>query len=202
MSGAHFLHFAVTPAVAKAQEEYYGWTHEAPPLPGVGPSLGEEEKAFISARDTFYLSTVSETGWPYVQHRGGPRGFLQVVGPSTLAFADLRGNRQLLTTGNLSSNTRVALLLMDYPSRMRLKLLGHATVLRADAAPELAARLPVPPRSLVERLVRIDVVAFDWNCPKYITPRYTAEEIETLLTPLRRRIAELEEALRVARPSR
>jgi predicted pyridoxine 5'-phosphate oxidase superfamily flavin-nucleotide-binding protein len=143
---------------------------------------------------------VNESGWPYIQHRGGPLGFLQVVDERTLAFADDKGNRQLLTTGNVSVNDRVALFLMDYKNRARLKILGHARVEDARAYPELAAQLADPKmRSSVERLVFIDVVSFDWNCPKYITPRYSAEEVEEYVRPLKRQIAELEDALRTAK---
>ena len=158
--------------------------------------LTHAERAFIAARDSFYLATVTEKGWPYVQHRGGPRGFLRVLGPRTLAFADVRGNRQLLSAGNLAGSDRVALFLMDYPQRSRLKILGHASVLAAAEATELAAQLSVPKAATVERVVRIEVVAFDWNCPKYITPRYTQDEVEEWVEPLKKRIAELEAKLK------
>src|SRR6185437_8900846 len=146
------------------------------------------------------LGTVSETGWPYIQHRGGPRGFLRVVNETTLAFADYKGNRQLLTTGNIFVNDRVALFLMDYKNRERLKIFGHARVEDARAHPQLIAQLADPTmRSAVERLVFIDVVSFDWNCPKYITPRYSAEEVEEYAGSLKMRIVELEDALGAAR---
>jgi uncharacterized protein len=142
------------------------------------------------------MGSISENGWPYIQHRGGPPGFLRVVNETTLAFADYKGNRQLLTTGNVSVNDRVALFLMDYKNHERLKILGHARVEEASAHPELVTKLADPKmRSAVERLVFIDVVSFDWNCPKYITPRYSAEEVEELVGPLRGRIAELEAQL-------
>jgi predicted pyridoxine 5'-phosphate oxidase superfamily flavin-nucleotide-binding protein len=139
---------------------------------------------------------VSEDGWPYVQHRGGRAGFLRVIGPNRLAFADYRGNRQLLSTGNVTANNRVALFLMDYPRRERLKLLGRARTEDARLRPELVAEIAEPEaRDLVERIFVIDVVSFDWNCPKYITPRYTADEVRGAVEPLRRRIAELETQL-------
>jgi predicted pyridoxine 5'-phosphate oxidase superfamily flavin-nucleotide-binding protein len=144
---------------------------------------------------------MSETGWPYVQHRGGPKGFLRVVNETTLAFADYKGNRQLLTTGNVSVNDRVALFLMDYQNRARLKILGHARVEDARAHPELVAQLADPKmQQAVERLVFIDVVSFDWNCPKYITPRYSAEDVEEYVGPLKSRIAELEAQLLAVKP--
>lgn len=185
-----------TPAVLAAQEHYYG---RAANIAGGGERdpLTDEERAFIGRRDSFYLATISESGWPYLQHRGGPRGFLQVLDPLTLAFADYGGNRQVLSTGNLSSNDRATLFLMDYPRRERLKILGHARVLDAHEHVELAQR--VQPTGTnptkVERIFVIDVLSYDWNCPKHITPRYTNEEIEALIQPLQNRIAELEKQL-------
>jgi hypothetical protein len=155
--------------------------------------LTPEEIEFISRRDSFYMASVTENGWPYIQHRGGTPGFLRVLSPSQLAFADYKGNRQMLSTGNLAANARVALFLMDYPQRNRLKILGHAQVKDARQNPELVSQLAeqvVQP--IVERFFIIDVVAFDWNCSKYIKPRYTAEEVAQLVAPLKDRIAELE----------
>src|SRR5262249_38052124 len=129
-------------------------------------------------------------------HRGGRAGFLRVLNPQTLAFADYRGNRQMLSTGNFAANDRVALFLMDYPQRTRLKILGHARVEDARQHPELVRQLSEPDvQRVVERLFFIEVVAFDWNCPKYITARYTVEQIEALVAPLKARIAELESQL-------
>ena len=195
-----FLSTTLTPAVHRAQEAYYGRSQQIPPAPGPD-ELGADEESFIERRDSFYMASVNQDGWPYLQHRGGPRGFLQVLDGHTLGFADLSGNHQLLTTGNVSANDRVALFLMDYPRRERLKIIGHAEVIPAKANPALAAELApegVPVR-LVERLFRIRVTGFDWNCPKYITPRFTAEEVEQAAAPLRNRIAELEAALAAAR---
>ena len=158
--------------------------------------MSQAEAEFIAARDSFYLGSINESGWPYIQHRGGPPGFLRVINETTLAFADYKGNRQLLTTGNVSVNDRVALFLMDYKNRERLKILGHARVEDARAHPELVVQLADPKmQSAVERLVFIDVVSFDWNCPKYITPRYSSEEVNELVGPLKTRIAELEAQL-------
>lgn len=162
-----------------------------------GQRLGEDEAAFIAARDSFYMATVSESGWPYVQHRGGPAGFLRVLDEGTLAFADFRGNRQYLSVGNLSQNDRVCLFLMDYPHRARLKVLGRAE--RVED-PALLARLS-PPDARVEGGFLIRVEAFDWNCPQHITERYTLAEVEAAVAPLRQRIAELEAALSAAQAS-
>ena len=192
----HFLSTTFTADVLRAQEAAYGRSQPIPPAPGPD-DLGAQEEAFIQRRDSFYLASVNADGWPYIQHRGGPRGFLKLLDAHTLGFADLSGNRQLLTTGNVAGNDRVALFLMDYARRERLKLIGHAEVIAAKENPALAAELApegVPAR-LVERMFRIRVTGFDWNCPKYITPRFTAEEVERAAAPLHRRIAELEAQL-------
>jgi predicted pyridoxine 5'-phosphate oxidase superfamily flavin-nucleotide-binding protein len=193
---SNFLKFAVTESVRKAQEHYFGGSHSF-----VGAAerdaLTEDGITFIRRRDSFYIATVSESGWPYIQHRGGRPGFLRVLNPQTLAFADYRGNRQMLSTGNLAANNRVALFLMDYPQRIRLKVLGHARVEDARQRPELAQQLAEPDlHRIVERFFLIEVVSFDWNCPKHITPRYAAEEIQELVRPLQKRIAELEAKLK------
>ncbi len=175
-----FLQTLSTPSVLAAQAHYYGRARTPQSAPEHDP-LGDDESAFIAARDSFYLATVSEDGWPYVQHRGGARGFLRVLSPTRLAFADYKGNRQLLTTGNLAANDRVTLFLMDYPNQTRLKIIGHGRVEDAKEHPELAVTLADPALTrLVERFILIDVVSFDWNCQQYITPRYTLEEIEAI----------------------
>jgi predicted pyridoxine 5'-phosphate oxidase superfamily flavin-nucleotide-binding protein len=191
-----YLATTFTPAVRAAQAHYYRRTPKLPPAPEID-ILTAEETDFLAARDSFYMATVTEDGWPYVQHRGGPPGFLKVLGPNRLGFADFGGNRQILSTGNLAVIDRVALFLMDYPRKERLKLLGHARVLDAREHPQLADQLTPGPdlRDKVERLFLIDVIAFDWNCPKYITPRYTEAEVEIAVAPLKRRIAELEAQL-------
>jgi predicted pyridoxine 5'-phosphate oxidase superfamily flavin-nucleotide-binding protein len=191
-----YLELAMTESVRRAQNQYYGRAVNIAGAPECDP-LTQDEAEFIAARDSFYLGSISETGWPYIQHRGGPQGFLRVVNEKTLAFADYKGNRQLLTTGNVSVNDRVALFLMDYKNRARLKILGHARVEDAREHPELVTQITdLKMQSAVERLVFIDVVSFDWNCPKYITPRYSAEEVEEHVEPLKKRIAELEAQLR------
>ncbi|MCF3648909.1 pyridoxamine 5'-phosphate oxidase family protein [Synoicihabitans lomoniglobus] len=185
-----------TPAVERAQLETLGRIAAVPGRtdPEREP-LGAEEVRFVGARDSFYLSSVGESGWPYVQHRGGPPGFLTVLDPHRLAYVELPGNRQLISTGNIMTNARVALILMDYPARERLKIIGVAqTFLPADRE-DLIARLRVPSGRNPVRVVVIEVVAFDWNCAQYITPRYTRAEVDELLSPLRRRVAELEARL-------
>lgn len=191
-----FLELAFTPNVLAAQQKYFGRAQNLQPQPE-HDALTDDEVQFIQSRDSFYMATVSETGWPYVQHRGGQPGFLHVVSPTQLAFADYKGNRQMLSTGNLAANDRVCLFLMDYPQRTRLKILGRAKVVDAREQPELVAQLAEPEaRGIVERIFLIEVVSFDWNCPKYITPRYTAAEVQEAVPPLQARIAELEAQLK------
>jgi uncharacterized protein len=191
-----FLETYFTPEVRAAQTHYYGRSQVIPPQAERDP-LGAEEFGFIARRDSFYMATVTSDGWPYLQHRGGPAGFLKVLDPQTLGFADFKGNRQLLSTGNLAASDRVSLFLMDYPRRERLKILGHARVLDAREHGALGEQLTPTPdlREKVERVFLINVVSFDWNCPQYITPRYTEEEVRQAVAPLKQRIAELEAAL-------
>jgi predicted pyridoxine 5'-phosphate oxidase superfamily flavin-nucleotide-binding protein len=153
------------------------------------------EAAFIAQRDSFYMATVSETGWPYVQHRGGPRGFLKVVDEKTLAFADYRGNRQYISIGNLAADDRAALILMDYAGRARLKIYAHIEAVALDADPALAQLVAEPGyKAKPERILLLHLVAFDWNCPQYITPRFTEQEVAEAARPLRDRLAQLESA--------
>lgn len=192
-----YLETYFTPKVLAAQQHYFGRAQNLPPQPE-RDALTSDERAFIETRDSFYMATLSEDSWPYIQHRGGKPGFLRVVSPTQLAFADYKGNRQMLSTGNLAASDRVALFLMDYPRRERLKILGHAHVEDARQHPELVAQFAEPEaRGLVERVFLIEVVSYDWNCPKYITPRYTAAEVEEAIAPLRARIAELEAQLKI-----
>ncbi|MGR9012908.1 MAG: 2Fe-2S iron-sulfur cluster-binding protein [Gammaproteobacteria bacterium] len=147
--------------------------------------LTELEIEFISERDSFYQATVSETGWPYVQHRGGPAGFLKVLDERSIGFADFRGNKQYLSVGNLNANDRISLILIDYPNRRRLKIWGRARIVHENEDPELIAQLEVPSyRARVERGIVIQVEAYDWNCPQHITPRYSGAEIDNLIAPL------------------
>lgn len=185
-----------TPSVTDAQEVagsvgvYARRYAEAP------NGLGPDEAEFLASRTSIYMATVSETGWPYIQHRGGPRGFLKVLSPTEIGFADYRGNRQMISKGHLAQDDRVSLFAMDYPRKGRLKLQGHAQMLAAEADPELAAALATEGAGRVERLVKITVAAFDWNCPQFITPRFDQAEMTALIGPeldrLEARIKELE----------
>ncbi len=155
--------------------------------------LGENERAFIAARDSFYMATVGENGWPYLQHRGGPQGFIKVVGDKTLAIADFRGNRQYISLGHLAGDDRTALFMMDYANRARLKLYAHTSVVALDNEPELVDLVKSPGyRGLPERILKFEIAGYDWNCPQHITERYTLSDIEHVTANYRARIAELE----------
>jgi predicted pyridoxine 5'-phosphate oxidase superfamily flavin-nucleotide-binding protein len=196
--GNRFAEIAFTPAV-QAQQEAHGTRANYARFSEGSPAndrITEEEELFIRARDGFYLASVSETGWPYVQFRGGPPGFLRVLDERTLGWADFRGNRQYVSTGNVSADARVGLILMDYANRRRLKILGRAELLEVGADDGLAARLAVPGyRAVVERAVLVRVEGFDWNCPQHNMPRFTLAEVEEASRPLRERIAELGQQL-------
>ena len=196
-----FLDIAMTPSV-KAAQATMGADQVWQDFKGdrAFERFTEDEAAFIAGRDSFYMATVSETGWPYVQHRGGPPGFLKLVDEQTLAFADYRGNRQYISTGNLAADARACLFLMDYPHRARLKIYARVTTLGLDDDPALTALVTMPGyKAKLERIFRLRLEAFDWNCSQHITPRFTAAEIAHVVAPLRERVAELEaenEALR------
>ncbi len=190
-----FADIAFTPKVRAIQEDQgsaRAYAKFLAPDAAPGDRLGEREAAFVAARDGFYQATVSETGWPYVQFRGGPAGFLNVLDDKTVAYADFRGNRQYISTGNLTGDDRISLILMDYPNRRRLKIWGRARLVDAGDDPALVARLQVDGyRGRPERAVVITVEAFDWNCPQHIPQRFTLEELEAGLAPLRAELASL-----------
>jgi predicted pyridoxine 5'-phosphate oxidase superfamily flavin-nucleotide-binding protein len=189
-----FLDIASTPGVRAAQEangsgEYWGNFHGDRTF----DRFTSAEAAFIAERDSLYMATVSESGWPYVQHRGGPPGFIRILDDKTLAIPDFRGNRQYISTGNLATNNRAALILMDYPNRRRLKLYAHVEAKDLSADPELAAELSLPGyKAKVERGLVIHLEAFDWNCPQHIVPRFSEAELEPSLALFRARLEALE----------
>jgi len=190
--GHKFAELAFTDAVRKIQQTEGSRNAYARMDEGEDSNylLGEAEAEFISQRDSFYMASVGETGWPYLQHRGGPAGFMKVLDEQSLGFADFRGNRQYVSAGNFQNNDRVSLFFMDYPNRRRLKLLGRVRHLDEQET-DLLSQLTVPEyRARVERGFVITVEAFDWNCPQHITPRYTQAEVEELVAPL---VAEIEE---------
>ncbi len=197
--GRRFAQIAFTPRV-QAEQARIGSRARYAGMEADGRNdslLTDAEAAFVAARDSVYMASVSETGWPYVQHRGGPPGFLRVLDAATLGFADLGGNRQHISVGNLGGDDRVSLFLMDYPNRRRLKILGRARVVTRAEDPALVARLaPEGLAARAERAVLITVEGFDWNCPQHITPRWTAAELAPLAARLEAAEAEVA-ALRV-----
>ncbi|MCH8048139.1 MAG: pyridoxamine 5'-phosphate oxidase family protein [Planctomycetes bacterium] len=178
------------PAVAftdsvKAAQDHYGTRRQNEKLESSDfddRRLSQREAEFIAERDSFYVASVNEQGWPYVQFRGGPKGFLKVLDEVTLAYADFRGNLQYITTGNVAHDDRVALILMDYAGRRRLKIMARAEIFDAVDRPDLIAQVEDPDyRARVERAVVLHLEAFDWNCPQHITPRYTEQEYQERL---------------------
>jgi len=199
-----FAQLMFTEAVQKLQEQH-GSRRQYEKIGKYGPDqeqLGPDETDFIGERDSFYMASVGENDWPYIQHRGGPPGFLYVIDDRTLAFADYSGNKQYITIGNLQWNNRVTLFLMDYARRVRLKIIGHAEILDVATDPDLAKKVgSIDPGSKVERIVRIQIAAFDWNCPQHITPRYTSEDVQRAFEPLHEKMENLQaenEKLRAA----
>jgi uncharacterized protein len=195
---------------ARALQEQDGSRETYARMEGDAPTtideLGEKESEFIAARDSFYMASITSDDWPYVQHRGGPTGFLHVLPGNRLGFADYRGNRQFVSMANFTDEPRVALFLMDYPNRRRLKLVGRASVVTAEEDAALVSQLmPAGYNAIAERAFLIDVVGFDWNCPQHITPRFTEAEIATAVAPLNAELASLRaevERLRVIASSK
>ncbi|MBH2000618.1 MAG: pyridoxamine 5'-phosphate oxidase family protein [Sphingomonadaceae bacterium] len=194
-----FLHTLVGPGARALQAAAGSRASYARMEAGAGPvdMLTDREIGFIAGRDSLYMASVSEDGWPYVQHRGGPAGFLRHLGGNRIGFADYRGNRQYLSTAHVAADDRIALFLMDYPNRRRLKIIGHARA--SDDPAVIAALMPPDYAAEPERAFLIDVIGFDWNCPQHITPRFTEAEVQRASQPLideiaalRARIAQLE----------
>ncbi len=175
----NFTKLAFTESVKKFQEQY-GSRKSYARMESSGDQyvLTDREIPFIKSRDSFYMATVGENGWPYVQYRGGAIGFLKVINNTTLGYADFRGNMQYISTGNINSNSRASLFLIDYPSRQRLKIWAESKVVEADDDQELLKKLIVPGyEAKIERMIIFNIMAYDWNCSQHITPRYTTEEI-------------------------
>ncbi|MDZ4840885.1 MAG: pyridoxamine 5'-phosphate oxidase family protein [Hyphomicrobium aestuarii] len=191
---SRFLNLVFTPSVKAAQvangsRDAYARRDSA----SEADRLTENEIAFIAGRDSFYMATVGAGGWPYMQHRGGPPGFVKILNERTLGLADFRGNRQYVTVGNLVDDDRASLFFMDYVRRARLKLLGRVRAIDLAEAPELSAALVDQDYGAkIERGLIIDVEAIDWNCPQHITPRFTTAELTPTIEALKARIAELE----------
>ncbi|MEW5703916.1 MAG: pyridoxamine 5'-phosphate oxidase family protein [Pseudomonadota bacterium] len=193
-----FADIAFTPMVKEVQEEMgsrksYARMESAPEVTNY--RLTEVEAGFLAARNSLYMATVSETGWPYIQHRGGPTGFVRVLDEGTIGFADFRGNRQYVSVGNIVTDDRVSLFFMDYPNKTRLKVFGRAKIVGLDDRAILSGLEMPGYRAHVERGFLIKVEAFDWNCPQHITERFTLDEVRAMTASLTSRIAELEAEL-------
>ncbi|KRA38919.1 MULTISPECIES: pyridoxamine 5'-phosphate oxidase family protein [unclassified Nocardioides] len=195
----HYAGIAFTDQVQEVQGRYgsqtfYGAKAASALADLSGPdALGPHERAYLAERDTFFLASVGSTGWPYVQHRGGPPGFLRVLDDHTIGWADFKGNLQYVSVGNLAHDDRVSLIVLDPASQQRLKIFGRARVVDAEEDPELVERLTPPDAdAVVERGIVVAVEAFDWNCRQHITPRYSAAELELVHASMRERLAAAE----------
>ena len=198
---ARYAEIAFTDAIKKRQEtagSRTSYENMAQKSNGEADALGESEAAFIGMRDSFYIASVTSDGWPYMQHRGGPRGFLKVVGPHTLAWADFTGNKQYISAGNVDDENRVSLFLMDYPNQRRLKIMGRARTVEKDDPDFPDGIVDTDYDVPVERAWLVDVAAFDWNCQKFITPRFTEADIAPAVDKLMKRIHDLEAQLELA----
>ena len=160
--------------------------------PGPDP-LTDAEKEYLRERDSLYLASVGKTGWPYVQFRGGPKGFVRVLDDHSIGWADFRGNLQYISTGNVTGDDRVAIIAVDYAHQRRLKLFGHARIVTADEDSELLNSLADNAyEAVVERAVVVAVEAYDWNCQQHITPRFTVEELQPVLASMRDQLSGLQ----------
>jgi uncharacterized protein len=191
----NYIHTLFTDAARDMQEQAGSRTAYARMEEGAEGNpdlLGKKEAMFISARDSFYIASVTADGWPYVQHRGGPAGFVKLLDGNRIAFADFRGNKQYVSTSNLQAEPRVSLFLMDYPNKRRLKIIGKAQIVELDDDPELVTSLmSADYKAVPERVYVIEVIGFDWNCPQHITPRFTEAEIAEVVAPLTTELAQL-----------
>jgi predicted pyridoxine 5'-phosphate oxidase superfamily flavin-nucleotide-binding protein len=185
-----------TPVIKELQERYgsrrqYERMEE---LGGAPRGLGPEERDFLSEQDTFFMASLGATGWPYVQHRGGPKGLLKVIDDHTIAFADFRGNKQYISTGNLMTDNRVALILVDFPRQLRLKILGRVEIFEGEKAKDWLSKVRDPGyKATTERVYVIHIEAFDWNCQQHIIPRFSEEEIREAMEPVERQMQALVE---------
>ena len=198
---ARYAEIAFTDAIKERQKaagSRASYENMAKKSSGEADVIGEAEEAFIGMRDSFYVASVTSDGWPYMQHRGGPRGFLKVVDPRTLAWADYTGNKQYISAGNVDDENRVSLFLMDYPNQRRLKIMGRARTVELDDPDFPDGVIDDDYGAPVERAWLIDVAAFDWNCPKHITPRFTEADIAPAVDKLMKRIHDLEAQLELA----
>ena len=182
----NFTNYTFTDSVKKAQEKY-GSRKSYSKMDDNGPDqyqIFQREIAHIQRQDSFYMATVGENGWPYVQFRGGSKGFLKVIDQETLGYADFKGNMQYISTGNINANKKASLILLDYPTKTRLKIWAETEILEPELHPDLMDKLALPGyKAKIERLVIFHIKAFDWNCPQHITPRFTLDEIKKDVIP-------------------
>lgn len=198
-----FAAITFTPSVKAIQEAAGSRAGYERAFGGTGPAsnleMTESEAEFLAQQRTFYMATVSETGWPYVQHRGGPRGFLKVIDPQTIGFADYEGNRQFISVGNSAGNNRVALIVVDYTAGRRLKILGRMEVRPlTDLDPKTSSLRDPSYKARAPRAILIAVEGYDWNCPQHIAARYDADVVDQELLARDARIAALEAQLRAS----
>jgi predicted pyridoxine 5'-phosphate oxidase superfamily flavin-nucleotide-binding protein len=195
---ASFGSIAFSSASKKFQEKYGSRVaYQKMEARSVFQGLTEMEKEFIATRDSFYMASLGESGYPYIQHRGGPKGFLKVIDSQTLAFPDFSGNKQYITAGNVTTEKKVSLILMDYAAQARLKIYAKAEIVAWNDRPDLVRAVALENYAArTERIMLLKVDAYDWNCPQHITPRFTQEEIEEALAPQREYIAKLESEIR------
>jgi hypothetical protein len=159
--------------------------------------LTENETEFIAQRDSFYLATIGANDYPYIQHRGGPKGFVKVLNPKKVGFIDFRGNMQFISVGNIATNNNVSMIMVDYPARARLKIYARANIIELKDDPDLYESLDLPEYKFrPERMIVFDIEAYDWNCPQHITPRYSLEDIQQLLVFQKYELKQLEEEIR------
>jgi predicted pyridoxine 5'-phosphate oxidase superfamily flavin-nucleotide-binding protein len=194
----NFAEIAFTDAVKKLQEKHgsrrgYERMERFSKVDG----LTDHEMSFIQNRDSFYLASIGAKEFPYIQHRGGPKGFLKVLDSKRLGFIDFIGNRQYVSVGNMATNNNVSLIMIDYPTRTRLKIYAKSEVIELKDNPELYEILDLEDYKFrPERMIVFQIEAYDWNCPQHITPRYTTEEIEAAFLPQQKHITSLEHEIR------
>ncbi len=194
----NYASVAFTDQVKALQQKYGSRTsYERMEKRQVIDGLSENEVNFIRERDSFYMATIGENGFPYIQHRGGPKGFLKVIDLNTIGFIDFTGNKQYISVGNLATNKNTSLILMDYAAQARLKIYARVEIVALNAKPEWTNLFTLENYAArPERILVLYIEAYDWNCPQHITPRYTAQEVEEALEPQRAYIRQLEEELK------
>lgn len=194
----NFAEIAFTDAVKKLQEKHGSRkSYERMEKFNEVDGLTDNEVSFIQNRDSFYLATIGKKEFPYIQHRGGPKGFLKVLDSKRLGFVDFVGNKQYVSVGNMVTNNNVSLIMIDYPTRTRLKIFAKAEVVELKDNPELYDELDLKDYKFrPERMMIFHIEAYDWNCPQHITPRYSVDEIQKVFIQQQKYIRSLEEEIK------